>query len=77
MGEISGLYWEERGPSDGPPLILSAGLGGSAAYWAPNLDALAADHRVILYDHRGTGRSSRDLAFNVSVDDMARRRPRA
>jgi aminoacrylate hydrolase len=71
MGEISGLYWEAHGPADGPTLILSPGLGGSAAYWAPNLGALAADHRVILYDHRGTGRSSRDLAFNVSVEDMA------
>jgi aminoacrylate hydrolase len=71
MGEISGLYWEEHGPADGPALILSPGLGGSAAYWAPNLAALAADHRVILYDHRGTGRSDRELAFNVSVADMA------
>jgi aminoacrylate hydrolase len=71
MGEIAGLFWEEHGPADRPPLILSAGLGGSAAYWAPNLEALAADHRIILYDHRGTGRSSRDLAFNVSVEDMA------
>jgi aminoacrylate hydrolase len=71
MGEISGLYWEAQGPADGPPLILSPGLGGSAAYWAPNLEALSANHRVILYDHRGTGRSSRELAFNVSVEDMA------
>lgn len=71
MGEIEGLYWEEHGPADGPALILSSGLGGSAAYWTPNLEALAADHRVILYDHRGTGRSERDLAFNVSVEDMA------
>jgi aminoacrylate hydrolase len=71
MGEIAGLYWEEHGRADGPPLVLSPGLGGSAAYWAPNLEALAADHRIILYDHRGTGRSSRELAFNVSVGDMA------
>jgi len=71
MGEIAGLYYEVHGPAEAPPLILSAGLGGSAAYWAPNVDALAADHRVILYDHRGTGRSDRDLAFNLSVDDMA------
>ena len=71
MGEIAGIYWEEHGPSNGPPLILSPGLGGSGTYWAPNLEALTAAHRVILYDHRGTGRSSRDLAFNVSVEDMA------
>jgi aminoacrylate hydrolase len=71
MGEIGGLYWEERGRPDGRPLILSPGLGGSAAYWAPNVEALAADHRLILYDHRGTGRSDRELAFNVSVEDMA------
>jgi aminoacrylate hydrolase len=68
---IAGLHWEECGDADAPPLILSAGLGGSAAYWAPNLDALARDHRIILYDHRGTGRSERALAFNVSVADMA------
>ncbi|HYN46027.1 MAG TPA: pyrimidine utilization protein D [Allosphingosinicella sp.] len=71
MGEIAGLYWEEHGPADAPALVLSSGLGGSAAYWAPNLQALAQDHRVILYDHRGTGRSDRDLSFNLDVDDMA------
>ena len=71
MGEIAGLYYEEHGPAGAPPLILSAGLGGSGAYWAPNLDALAAGHRVILYDHRGTGRSDRKLPERLSVGDMA------
>jgi len=71
MPEIGGLYWEEHGPADGPPVILSSGLGGSAAYWAANLDALAARHRVILYDHRGTGRSDRALPPELDVTGMA------
>lgn len=68
---MAGLYYETHGPDDGAPLILSSGLGGSAGYWAPNLAALAAEHRVITYDHRGTGRSDRALPAEFSVDDLA------
>jgi aminoacrylate hydrolase len=71
MGEVAGLYYEEHGPADGAPVILSPGLGGSATYWAPNLAALAERHRIILYDHRGTGRSDRTLQADLDVDDMA------
>lgn len=71
MGEIAGLYLEEHGPADGPPVILSSGLGGSAAYWTRNLAALAERHRVICYDHRGTGRSDRALPAGLDVEDMA------
>jgi aminoacrylate hydrolase len=71
MPRIAGLHCETHGPPDAPPVILSPGLGGSASYWAPNLAALAQHHRVILYDHRGTGRSDRDLSFNLDVEDMA------
>ena len=71
MGEVAGLYYEEHGPAAGPPVILSPGLGGSGGYWTPNLAALAERHRVILYDHRGTGRSDRALPAELDVDDMA------
>jgi aminoacrylate hydrolase len=71
MPYADGLWYEWHGPEDGEVLILSSGLGGSASYWAPNLEAFAARYRVLLYDHRGTGRSDRALPSAVSVDDLA------
>lgn len=71
MPLAAGLYYETHGPADAPPLILSSGLGGSANYWKPNIPALAEHHRVIAYDHRGTGRSDRALPDVVTVDDFA------
>jgi len=67
---IAGLHVELHGAADAPPLLFSPGLGGSGAYWAPQIDAFAATRRVILYDHRGTARSDRALP-NASVDAMA------
>ncbi|RYG87087.1 MAG: pyrimidine utilization protein D [Alphaproteobacteria bacterium] len=64
-----GLYYEEDGC--GPPLILSAGLGGAGSYWMPNVPALAEHRRVILYDHLGTGKSAPGLQDRLTIDDMA------
>jgi aminoacrylate hydrolase len=71
MPHAAGLWYEWHGPEDGEVLILSPGLGGSANYWQPNLAALAARYRLLLYDHRGTGRSDRALPPRVSVEDFA------
>jgi aminoacrylate hydrolase len=71
MPHAAGLWYEEHGPADAPALILSSGLGGSASYWAPNLDALTVGYRVILYDHRGTARSDRALPPDLTVEHMA------
>jgi aminoacrylate hydrolase len=71
MPHAAGLWYEWHGPEEGEVLILSAGLGGSASYWTPNLAAFAERYRVLVYDHRGTGRSDRELPDKVTVDDFA------
>jgi aminoacrylate hydrolase len=70
MPHAAGLWYEWHGPDDGEVLILSPGLGGSGSYWAPNLAALSRSHRVLVYDHRGTGRSG-PLGETVSIGSMA------
>jgi aminoacrylate hydrolase len=72
-GLIDGLFYEWAGRSDeeAETLILSSGLGGSAGYWSPNLPQLAARYRILLYDHRGTGRSDRALPEDCTVETMA------
>lgn len=50
------LYYEERG--EGPPLLLVAGIPGTASDWAPLVERLAATRRVIAYDNRGSGGST-------------------
>jgi 3-oxoadipate enol-lactonase len=49
------LYYEEHG--DGTPLVLAYGIGGNADEWDTNRDALAAHHRLVLWEPRGHARS--------------------
>ena len=71
MRTDAGIYCEEHGPAGAPAMILSPGLGGSGNYWQQNMAALSQRYRVILYDHRGTGRSDRALPEIVTVEQMA------
>jgi aminoacrylate hydrolase len=68
------LHYEVHGPSDAAAtVLLSSGLGGSAGFWQPQLGALvAAGHRVIAYDQRGTGRSPAALPEAYAIEDMAK-----
>jgi pimeloyl-ACP methyl ester carboxylesterase len=49
------IYYEEHG--SGRPVVLAYGIGGNAGMWQPNVAALAARHRLILWEPRGHARS--------------------
>jgi pimeloyl-ACP methyl ester carboxylesterase len=49
------IYYEAHG--SGTPLVLAYGIGGNAEMWDVNRDALAARHRLILWEPRGHARS--------------------
>ena len=49
------LYYEEYGK--GTPLVLIAGLASDSQSWQPLLKDLSLNHRVIIFDNRGAGRT--------------------
>jgi pimeloyl-ACP methyl ester carboxylesterase len=55
------IYYEQHGPTDrrapGSPLVLAYGIGGNADLWDVNVPALAARHRLVLWEPRGHARS--------------------
>ncbi|WP_409191394.1 alpha/beta fold hydrolase [Bradyrhizobium sp. RDM4] len=50
-----GIYYEVHG--DGPPLLLTHGYSSTSAMWHGQVEALAKDHQLILWDMRGHGQS--------------------
>jgi len=52
-------------------ILLSAGLGGAAAFWTPQRAALEAQFRVLAFDQRGTGRNREALPDPYSIGHMA------
>jgi aminoacrylate hydrolase len=72
MPAADGLHYElHEGPSGAATVLLSSGLGGSSSFWAPQMAALSKRFSVLLYDHRGTGRSVCELTDPHSVEAMA------
>lgn len=52
-------------------VVLSAGLGGTTAFWAPQREALERHFRVVLMDQRGTGRNAEPLPAGYTIRHMA------
>ena len=60
------------GPEDAPGLLLVHGFGGAKEDFADHVDALAVDHRVVVFDHRGHGESDApDDPAAYSLDRLA------
>lgn len=57
----------------GPALLLITGAGASMDYWPPSfVDALAAHHKVVIFDNAGVGRTSAVSAPDLlSITAMA------
>jgi pimeloyl-ACP methyl ester carboxylesterase len=65
----SELHVERRG--EGEPLLLIQGMGANSEHWGgPFLAELQRDFELILYDHRGIGRSAA-LHGDITTADLA------
>src|SRR5712692_11976546 len=62
------IYYEEAGQV--PALLLVPGLSGLGSFWAHQVAEFKRDFRVIIHDHRGTGRSTHSR-IKYSVEQMA------
>ena len=53
------IYYEVCG--EGPPLVFAHGAGGNTLVWWQQVPYFAARYRVVTFDHRGFGRSTRGM----------------
>jgi pimeloyl-ACP methyl ester carboxylesterase len=65
LGDVQ-LHVEDRGSGE-PALVLVHGYTGSTLDWADSHDALAADRRVVAYDHRGHGQSTHAPGYSIEA----------
>ncbi len=68
------IYYEVHGSGDA--VLLSHGYSATSAMWAPQIDALSASHKLILWDMRGHGNSDSpadpaDYSEALTTGDMA------
>lgn len=70
--EANGIRQHYDVQGEGPPLLLVAGMGGTANYWTEQVAPFARTRTVITYDQRGTGRSAHEPVRDIEQlrDDL-------
>ncbi|MFC9121122.1 alpha/beta fold hydrolase [Streptomyces sp. NPDC057067] len=67
----SRVHVELYGPEDAPAVVLSHGWTCNTRFWDAQIRDLAVDHRVVVYDQRGHGRSPAAGAGGYSTRALA------
>lgn len=62
------LHWEERGPADGPLIVTSMHFSAPPTVFEGLWADLARDHRLVTYDLRGVGESTRTGPYEMQRD---------
>jgi len=70
-GDGCRIAYRVDGPATGPFLLLSHSLGATMDMWAPQIEALSRNYRVLRYDSRGHGASDAP-AGAYSMDRLGR-----
>ncbi|MFJ7493064.1 alpha/beta fold hydrolase [Streptomyces sp. NPDC097727] len=68
------IHVEVHGQDGAPAVVLSHGWTCNTRFWAAQIRGLAVDHRVVVYDQRGHGRSPAagrgGYSTNALADDL-------
>lgn len=65
------LYYEEYGPQDGTALIFSHSLFFDHTMFHHQVERFSSEYRVVVYDHRGQGRSAAAPLEGLDMDTLA------
>lgn len=65
--DINGTTIEVIDEGKGDAVLFLHGMGCDGTDWAPQVDAFSAEYRCIAVDHRGHGRSSREVGTGFSI----------
>jgi pimeloyl-ACP methyl ester carboxylesterase len=68
------VHAEVYGPEEGPSIVLAHGWTESIRFWHHQVEELSREHRVIVYDKRGHGRSplpeNGDFSLEAQADEL-------